>query len=364
VCRVELFVTTGEDLPRTFGGRYVLAEQLTSGAAREVWRAHDDVVGRQVALKVFFGPTVIDPLWRKAFRHDAKRLAALSHPGIAKTYEYAETDLEAWLAISFVSGAPLADRIGSGSPISPAEGLELIGQTALALQAAHDVGVVHGALSPASLMVRDVGVVSLIGFAITPGATKAEDLRALGGLAHDCLKSTLTSTPERRVEIDAFVGWLTNPDHAKPPADAADVGRTALALAASLGGGHVTAMVPEATPDSALNDAIDAAPRYDVAERKRVRNRLIALGAIVVVFGGALMFLIGRGGGEVSVPYVVGLPLSQAQIELTSAGLRDTQAVALTGNDSGGTVIAESPAAGVRVKAGSVIRLTISAGNP
>jgi serine/threonine protein kinase len=356
-------MTTGDDAHRTFGDRYVLAERLTAADGREVWRAHDDIVGRQVALKIFFGAQPADPTWREAFRRDAERLTALSHPGIAKVYEHAESDQETWLAMAFVAGEPLSTRIDSGTPLAAAEALDIIGQSALALQAAHDAGVAHGDLTTASLLIRDDGVVALIGFALASGATQADDLRALSALAHDCLRGALRSTPDLPASVYDFVGWLTNADRAAPPTDAADIGRTALALAASLNGRHRTKLVPNADPHSPMYDTANAAPRYDIADRKRVRNRLITLGAIVVIFGGALMFLVGRGGGDVTVPYVIGLPLGQAQLSITSTGLRDTQVVAASGADSGGTVVSESPSAGERVKAGSLVTLTISNGS-
>jgi hypothetical protein len=356
-------MTTTDDEPRTYGDRYVLSERITASDSREVWHAHDDIVGRQVALKIFFGAQTADPAWRDAFSRDADRLVALSHPGIAKVYETGGSRQETWLAMSFVAGDPVSAQLASDAGLAAADTLDIIGQTALAVQAAHDAGIAHGNLTAANVLIRDDGVVAVIGFAVASGSTPADDLRTLGELARDLLRGTARAA-DLPADVDDFVSWLTSPDRAKPPTDAADIGRTALALAASLGGKHGTTVVPSAHPRSAINDDADAAPRYDMAERKRVRNRLIALGAIVVVFGGALMFFVGQGGGEVTVPYVVGLQLGQAQLELTSAGLRDTQVVTTLGSDSGGTVVSESPQPGVRVKAGSIVTLTISAGNP
>jgi eukaryotic-like serine/threonine-protein kinase len=170
-------MTTGDETPRTFGDRYVLGDRITTGDDREVWLAHDDVISRQVVLKIFFGPRTADSAWRKAFRRDAKRLAALSHPGIAKTYEYAESESEAWLAMAFAGGEALSTRIGNDPAIAAAQALDVVGQTALAVQAAHDVGLAHGALSAANLLVRDDGVVAVIGFALASEATQTTQSR-------------------------------------------------------------------------------------------------------------------------------------------------------------------------------------------
>jgi hypothetical protein len=351
-------MTTGGEAPRIFGDRYVLGERISAGESREVWRAHDDVVSRQVALKIFFGPSAIDPTWRRHFRQDAKHLVGLSHPGIAKVYEHGESNDETWLAMALIDGEPLSQRLTS-SPLGAAEGLDVVGQTALAIKAAHDVGLAHGALTARNLLIRANGVVSVIGFAVGSKATPAGDLRALGNLAQDCIGSGRSSP-----EVSDFIDWLTNPERRKPPTDAAEIGRTALALAASLAGKHGTSVVPSAKAPSAMDDTPGAAPRYDEAERKMVRNRLITLGAIVVIGGGVLLRFVGEGGGDVTVPDVVGLPLDQAQITLTTDGLRDTQNVVTGPTDSGGTVAAESPIAGSRVKAGSTVTLTISEGSP
>jgi tRNA A-37 threonylcarbamoyl transferase component Bud32 len=354
-------MTAGDEAPRTFGDRYVLGDRITANDSREVWRAHDDIVSRSVALKIFFGPSAADPTWRRRFRHDAQRLVALSHPGIAKVYEHGEAKDETWLAMAYVDGRPLSERLGAEQRLDDADALDIIGQAALAVKAAHDAGIAHGALRAANLLVRPGGVVAVVGFAVGTQPSQAEDLHALGDIATACLGGAAPGSPE----VADFLDWLTNPDRHKPPTDAAEIGRTALALAASLGGHHATAVVPRATAPSAMDDSPGDEPRYDEAERKRVRNRLIILGAIVVIGGGVLLRFVGEGGGDVTVPNVVGLPLGQAQITLTTDGLQDRQTVVSGGGiGSGGTVFAESPAAGSRVKAGSKVTLTISEGSP
>jgi tRNA A-37 threonylcarbamoyl transferase component Bud32 len=352
-------MTTGDETARIFGDRYVLGERLTASDTREVWRAHDDVVSRAIALKIFFGPQVADPDWQTGFRRDAARLAALSHPGIAKVYEHDESADEAWLAMAFIDGQPASDRVDQSPPLPAAEALDIVGQTALALKAAHDVGIAHGNLGVDNMLIRPEGAVALIGFSVGGHASQADDLRALGVLAERCLRPSRESHPP---EVVDFVDWLINPDRAQPPRDAAEVGRTALALASSVSGTHTTTVVPRATAPTAMDDTAGAPPRYDEAERKMVRNRLIVLGTIVVVGGAALLRFVGEGGGDVPVPSVVNLPIDQAKLALTRAGLRPSEAC-VVGKDSGNTVVTQSPVAGQQVKAGSSITLTLSQAN-
>jgi hypothetical protein len=345
-------MTANGDTARTFGDRYVLGDRITAGETREVWHAHDDIVSRQVALKIFFGAPATDPAWRERFRRDADRLVALSHPGIAKVYDHDESEDEAWLAMAFVSGQPLTERLADSS-LDVATALDIVGQTAFAVQAAHDVGIAHGAIGPASIMIRPDGVVSLIGFAVAGGASQADDLRALGALTRQSLSGPAVSTPGLPPDVEHFMGWVTDPGRSNPPRDAGEIGRTALALATSLRSGAPASVVPPASKPR--TDPTDAEPRYDDAERKQVRNRLIVLGTIVVVGGAALLRFIGESGGQVTVPSVVGLPVNQAQLQLTKDGLRSSSPQCVVGKDSGGTVVSQLPLVGASVKAGSAV---------
>lgn len=352
------------------GGRYVLIERLAAGPDSTVWRAHDDVVNRPVVVKLFTAPRGTDPAWRAEFGPTADRLVALSHPGLAKVHEHGETADSCWLAMACADGDTLADRLATDPPMTASEVLDLIGQAALALGASHASGVAHGAVEPSNLLVAG-GVVRVVGYSFASTATAEADVRALGELARDALDR---STPDAdgggtnalSSDIADFLSWTAGTDRARPVAEATEVGRTALALSGGLAGRHTTSVVPGQTgPDGeAKKPQQPVETPYEEMQRKRVRNRLIALGAIVVIGGAILLRFVGQGGGDVTVPDVVGLPLDQAQITLTSAGLRDTQSVVAGGTDSGGTVAAESPAAGTRVKAGTTVTLTLAAGSP
>jgi hypothetical protein len=238
-----------------------------------------------------------------------------------------------------------------------AEALDVLGQTALAVKAAHDVGTAHGAISADNLLIRGDRVVCVIGFAVGTTPTRAADLRALGALTTHCFEHAETPLPD---DARDFLNWLTDPRHAAPPTDAAEIGRTALALAASLGGQRQSAVVPSPTPAADADDTAPGGSRYDEAERRMVRNRLLVLGTIVVVGGAALLRFVGKNGGEVTVPPVVGLQVSAAQLNLTRAGLRSIEDCTV-GTDSGNTIVRQSPVAGRHLKAGSNVILTISA---
>jgi hypothetical protein len=342
----------------TVGDRYVLVERIDSNEVREVWRGHDDLASRQVVIKLYDGPETNDEGWRTTFDRTARRLAALSDPGIASVLDHDAEEPPVWLVLANVPGTTL-DVAAEESGLPAATALRVIGQVALALKTAHDAGVSHGAVSARHVMLRPDGAATLIGFDLVAAARPSGDLAALRSLAAELLTTAAAAGPGGS-ETARFLSWL---EGAKQPAptDLGDIGRTALAVAMTAGTaeGEVTATVG---PASGSVPAEEVAPQsrrpwYDEAERKRVRNGLIALGTIVVVAGAVLLWVVDRNGGptHVNVPSVVGLTLSDAQNELTQDVLRVTENV----TDPKGIVTAQSPPAGTEVKVGTLVILTI-----
>jgi hypothetical protein len=230
--------------------------------------------------------------------------------------------------------------------------LDIVGQTAMALDASHHAGVAHGAVTADHVLVRPDGAVSLTGFAMSAAASTTEDLVALRTLAVDLIRAP-AQAGESVAGVAGFVAELAGAGGRQAPTDAGDLGRTALTLAAALTGTAAgvpqveqAAPPPEDEAESPINDA----------ERTRVRNKLIALGVIVVVFGAALLWIIGRGGSDGTVPDVVDLPVPQAQSDLIQQGFRGDA------SQPTGTVTAESPPAGTQLKRGSTVTLTVSGG--
>jgi serine/threonine protein kinase len=336
---------------RTVGDRYVLDRVVARSPGTDVWLAHDDVVGRPVIVKLYAGPSSGDPAWQQAFRDRAGQLVALSHPGIASTYDYGDSHDDAWLATELVRDAVALAEL---PPTSVAGALDLVGRTAIALDASHKAGVAHGAMAAEHVLVRPDGTVALTGFAMSQRATVADDLDALRALALDLLRAP-AQAGEPLGDAAGFVAALAGAAGRTPPADAGDLGRTALELAAAKAGGPPVD-VPAAAQQPERSDAEVAAASRMNAERTRVRNKLMALGAIVVVFGAALLWFIGRGGSDGTVPNVVDLPVPQAQSELIQDGFRGVA------SDSTGTVSSQSPQAGSQLKRGSTVTLTVSGG--
>ncbi|MDI3292072.1 serine/threonine-protein kinase [Polyangium sp. 15x6] len=161
--------------------RYVIEERLGEGAAGEVYRALDTRLRRKVALKVLRrDPEMESEAWdRNVARmlREARSAASLTHPNIVAIYDVGEHEGVPFIAMELVAGKTLRSSIGRD--ISQSERIELLLQVALALAAAHAVGVVHRDVKPENVMVREDGVAKVLDFGIArrlPGAvTNTQD---------------------------------------------------------------------------------------------------------------------------------------------------------------------------------------------
>jgi len=156
------------------GGRYRLVGRIAAGGMGEVWRGEDTVLGRAVAVKVMHPQLSTDPGFLSRFRNEARHTAALSHPGIATVYDYGEADTsagsrdadQAYLVMELVDGEPLSDVLAREGRLDPERTMDVVGQTAAALHAAHEAGVVHRDVKPGNLLVRPNGQVVITDFGI------------------------------------------------------------------------------------------------------------------------------------------------------------------------------------------------------
>lgn len=161
------------------GARYRLTERIAAGGMGEVWRAVDQTLKRDVAVKVLHGRAVTQASAGERFRREARAMAALRHPGVAEVYDYGETGLPgepgtAYLVMAYVRGQPLSARIAEAGRLGTAETMSIVAQTARALQAAHEVGVVHRDVKPGNLVIEPDGHVVLVDFGIALSADAAE----------------------------------------------------------------------------------------------------------------------------------------------------------------------------------------------
>src|SRR6476661_4100768 len=146
-------------------GKYRIVERLGRGGMGTVYKAIDETLDREVAIKVLnadLGDTDI----LKRFRAEAVTLARLNHPGIATLYELYRDDNDLLMVMEFVRGETvheLSERLGA---VAAPQAAHLVMQVLDALSHAHRAGVVHRDLKPANLMVTEMGIVKVMDFGI------------------------------------------------------------------------------------------------------------------------------------------------------------------------------------------------------
>ncbi|WP_349814783.1 serine/threonine-protein kinase [Curtobacterium sp. MCJR17_043] len=150
----------------TFGGRYQLSSRVAIGGMGEVWQATDLVIGRTVALKILKDEYLGDPGFLERFRAEARHAALVNHEGIANVFDYGEEDGSAYLVMELVPGEALSTMIEREHTLPVDKVLDIVAQTANALQAAHAVGLVHRDIKPGNLLITPDGRVKITDFGI------------------------------------------------------------------------------------------------------------------------------------------------------------------------------------------------------
>ncbi|HYN07136.1 MAG TPA: protein kinase [Vicinamibacterales bacterium] len=146
-------------------GKYRVEDRVGRGGLGTVYRAIDETLHREVAIKVL-NAELNDPEIAKRFRAEAITVARLSHPGIATIYELFQHDGQWLMVMEFVRGETLERLVERMGALSPQRAAELCMQSLAALAHAHSMGVVHRDLKPANLMITETGSVKIMDFGI------------------------------------------------------------------------------------------------------------------------------------------------------------------------------------------------------
>jgi serine/threonine-protein kinase len=320
-------------------GRYRLDARLGAGGMSVVWRAHDLVLDREVAVKVLAGTAAASPGARERVRSEAQAAARLWHPHVTNVYDYGESPGEdgapvPYVVMELLPGRTLSERLAEG-PLSAPSALRTLAEVAAALAAAHAQNLVHRDVKPSNVMltptgakVVDFGIAAVVGSAeldgdglllgtpaylaperLTAGqVSAASDVYALGLLIHRVLTNRLpwvaeTTTAMLKAHVyaepaplppvdgvPAEVNELCDRCLAKEPSDRPTAAQAAAILAEAAG------IVPPPSDDAppagwaAAADGrttstvppADNRATVDTARRRRRRN-LLAAGAAVLV---------------------------------------------------------------------------------
>ena len=403
----------------TLSNRYRLVARVAGGGMGEVYRGHDLLLDRSVAVKVLQPGLASDPELVARFKNEARSAARLTHPNVVAVYDWgAEDEQTYYMVMEYVSGTDLRDVLVTRGSVDVEQAVEIVAGVCDALSAAHAGGLVHRDVKPENVLIARSGTVKVADFGIaavadaertSPGgsipgtlrylapeqaagreATTASDLWAAGAL----LSELITGAPPlqgagadliRRRATEAPVppsmliaGVPKRVDEVVIRACALDPSAR-FASASEMGAAlrRAAAEMPEARPLGDLLEEVtgeirllemqptDFAPKR-VRKTRRRRSRTIALAvfAALLLLGGARGVAALLAPQEVEVPDLVGMTRAIAETTAAEAGLE----VAIDQKVSdlrveAGAIVAQEPADGVTSE-GEVVALTISTGPP
>jgi Tol biopolymer transport system component len=359
------FLAVPPEAPRLTGhrlGPYTLGDLLGSGGMGEVYRARDEALGRDVAIKILPARFAGDPERLARFEREARLLAALNHPNIAAIHGVERTGALRGLILELVDGETLAQRLRRG-PLPIAEAVAVAAAIADGLEAAHERGIVHRDLKPANITVTGDGAVKILDFGLAKALARADGAESPAPASNETADGRLLGTPaymspeqargkpvDRRTDVWAFGCVL----YEMLTARAAFDGDTAQdTLAAVLAHQPDLARLPPATPANvrrllarclakdprhrlrdmgdarleladATTDAVVEQPRRQPSRRGRAAPWVLSAGAL----GLAAWLAAARVADRASARAVPAGPLEQLTYD---AGLTTTPAVSADG---------------------------------
>ena len=168
--------------------RYRVVRHLRSGGMAALWEAHDDVLDRDVAVKVLAEHLGADPAARGRFEREARAAARLSsHPHVVTIYDVGEYDGSAFIVMELMARGSLADRLAAQGPVPRETALGWLADAASALDDAHAAGIVHRDVKPGNMLLDDRGRLALADFGIALVAREEQLTRTgeiLGTMAY------------------------------------------------------------------------------------------------------------------------------------------------------------------------------------
>jgi predicted Ser/Thr protein kinase len=404
------------------GGRYRVEEELGRGGMARVFRGTDTVLGRPVAIKILAPQFAEDANFVTRFRREAQAAARLNNPHVVGVYDTGSDDGIHFIVMEYVDAKTVADFLAGGSRIMPDRAIELAESVCEALSVAHAAGIVHRDVKPANIMVGRDGSVKVTDFGIARLTTSADtvaqtaavlgtasylspeqaqgqpvdprsDLYSLGAVLYEMVTGrppfsgdTAVAVASKHVLEQPVPPSQLNPD-ISPELDAVimkalaknPVNRyqSADEFRADLERAHLGRPV-EATPilpETATTQAIARPERTEVlpaTEPAGGGGRRWWIGVLIgvliaAVLGGGLYFIAsallkGNNPQQVSVPSVTGMKVDEAIAKIEDAGLRVARPITYV-EDSAvdpGTVVQQSPDAGVNVNKSSEVTLTVA----
>jgi beta-lactam-binding protein with PASTA domain len=412
----------------TLDGRYHVLERIASGGMGEVFRAHDAVLAREVAVKVLHRSLAGDPAFVDRFRREARAAAGLAHPNIVAVYDWGAVDGIYYMVMEYVRGPSVRHLLNERGRLEPAQAVEILRQSLLALGHAHHEGFVHRDMKPENLLVTREGVVKVADFGLArayadgrvtqagavtgtvqylaPEQIRGEpadprsDLYSLGIVAYELLTGKLpftgetamavaykhlsdrvpapsASVPELAPELDGFVASATDRDRELRPesADAMrmDLDEIAYQVPTAAKLSALVQELPEITVEGGETTEVRmpletaSIPQMERHQRRWRRIKRFVGAALVL----ALTTAAAWGTWTYAIPHVavipplVGQPVAQATDRLEELGfLVDVLPPQYSSKVPVGGVKAIRPAEGTQREVGTTVTIVPSNGPP
>jgi serine/threonine-protein kinase len=169
-----------------FNNRYRVLAQIAGGGMAVVYKAHDTILNRVVAVKVLRDTFAQDVDFRTRFQHEAQAAANLGHPNIVTVYDYGQDGAQSYIVMEYVEGRDLKTVIRGEAPLLLDRALDLMIQACAALGAAHRAGLVHCDVKPQNILVTNDGRVKVTDFGIARAmsASVPQNVETVWGTPH------------------------------------------------------------------------------------------------------------------------------------------------------------------------------------
>jgi beta-lactam-binding protein with PASTA domain/predicted Ser/Thr protein kinase len=406
-------------------GRYRVISRLGSGGMADVYLAQDQLLGREVAVKILHHHFAEDQEFVERFRREASSAAALSHPNIVAIFDRGQWNGTYYIAMEYVAGRSLKALVREQGPLDPAVAIDIVLQILRAARFAHRRGVIHRDLKPHNVIIDEEGRARVTDFGIArAGASDmtltgsimgtaqylspeqaqgyevsgSSDLYSVGVILYELLTGAVpfegetavaiaykqvSATPRAPSELnpaippslDAVVLRALAKDPAERYADADEL-MVALQherdlLPAFSGAAAVTGTYEAQHAPPPATGALLLAPggafieeypaEQDEADRSR-RALWWGLAALVLAGLAVLVFVLAQSKHMVKVPSVTGQSEQAAGATLRRQGLNPLPSLASSTTIPTGLVISQSPGAGRSVEKGSQVKIVVSGG--
>jgi eukaryotic-like serine/threonine-protein kinase len=158
---------------KRLGGRYEIEERIGGGGMAIVYKAHDNLLNRTVALKILRSQFGHDEEFIHRFRREAQSAASLSHPNVVNVYDVGEEDDIQYIVMEYVEGCTLKEWICQKGALDPEEAVQIASQICDALEHAHHNHIIHRDIKPHNILIGRGGRIKVTDFGIARAVTSA-----------------------------------------------------------------------------------------------------------------------------------------------------------------------------------------------